>query len=94
MFLWGSASETSGLVPGIKLKFILIFFRYFYDIEEKMKKPDYFHNTPEETTRVLLITLEMVEYNILNNYESGGNPAASRKSLLNVWIRLFRTLIW
>ena len=74
--------------------YLSLFVRYLFDIEEKMKKADYYHNILNTTNKVLLVTFDFIEQNILNTYESVGNPAASRKSLVNVWIRLVKSLKW
>ena len=67
--------------------------RYFLDIEEKMEKPDYFYNPALSTREVLRISFELIENSIMNSYQSVGNPAASRKQLVNVWIRLLKSLL-
>ena len=59
-----------------------------------MEKPDYYHDPTKKTKKVLLISFDFIEQNILSSYQSGGNPAASRKSLCNVWIRLIKSLKW
>ena len=59
-----------------------------------MEKPDYYHTCTQLSKKTLLIQLDLVEQNVMNNYKNAGNPAASRKQLLNVWIRVFKAFIW
>ena len=67
--------------------------RFLLDIEERVEKPDYYHDSSKTTTKVMLISGEFVENHILSSYQNVGNPAASKKTLVNVWIRIFRSLI-
>ena len=67
--------------------------RYLIDIGEKILKPDYHHDRNNTTYYVLLIPEKIIVDNILGSYKNLGNPASSRRQLINVWIRLIRTLL-
>ena len=58
-----------------------------------MLKPDYHHDSEENTFAVLLIPEKLIVDNIMGSYSYLGNPAASRKQLVSVWIRILRALI-
>ena len=63
------------------------------DIEEGLLKPDYHHNASNTTYKVMLIDFEFIEKLIMNSYQNVGNPAASKKTLVNVCVRFARSLI-
>ena len=63
------------------------------DIQEELHKPDYHHDIQKKTKRVCMIPQHMIEKNINDSFEDLGNPAASKKVLVCVYIRLCKSLL-